>query len=129
VLFASAALVGIAHQTGWMISSKEPILKRRGVSWKERLRLRNVGNEILERARSNDWNFARMKRELIASPAGSVWEEFAFYFVGDSNGAPDCVILLPRNPKYQTEIGIVERATFHTRPFRDLSELLARSPP
>ncbi len=129
VLFACAALVGIAHQTAWMVSSPEPIFKRRGVAWKERFRLRNVGNEILERARSNDWNFARVKAELTASATASTWEEFAFYFVGDSNGVPDCVIFLPRNPKHRTEIGIVERANFNTRPFRDLNELLRRTPP
>ena len=127
VLFASAALVGIAHQTGWMISSQEPVFKSRKATLQEWMQLRNVGKEILERARTNEWNFARLKSDLTAQ--GSTWEEFAFYFVGDSNGTPDCVILLPRNPKYQTEIGIVERATFHTRPFRDLSELLVRSPP
>ena len=128
LLFASAALVGIAHQTGWMISSPEPIFKSRKMFLKERFRLRSVGNEILERARANEWEFAKVKSELIAPAAGSSWEEFAFYFVGDSNGVPDCVIVLPRNPKHQTEIGIVERANFHTRPFRDLPELL-RSPP
>jgi len=126
VLFASASFVGIAHQTGWMIGAKEPFFKRR---WDiaERMRLRTVGNEIFERARTNEWDFARPKGELTGR--GSAWEEFAFYFVGKSNGAPDCVILLPRNPKYQTEVGIVERANFHTRPFRDLTDLLVRSPP
>jgi len=126
VLFASASLVGIAHQTGWMISSPEPVFKSRKESLQERIQLRDVGKEILERARTNEWNFARLKANLTVQ--GSTWEEFAFYFVGDSNGTPNCVILLPRNPKYQTEVGIVERANFHTRPFRDFTALL-RSPP
>jgi hypothetical protein len=127
VLFASASLVGIAHQTGWMIGSKEPFFKRR---WDlaERMRLRNVAGSVLELARTNQWDFVRVKRELVKLPSGSNWESFAFYLVGESNGAPDRLILFRRNPKYQTEIGIVERDNFHTRPFRDLAELL-RSPP
>lgn len=127
VLFSSASLVGIAHQTGWMISSREPILKNRKAWLQERMQLRNVGKEILERARTNEWNFARLKSDLTGR--GSAWEEFAFYFLGNSNGTPHCVIFLPRNPKYQTEIGIVEEGTFNTRPFRDFTELLAGSPP
>jgi hypothetical protein len=127
VLFASASLVGVAHQTGWMITSKEPFFKRRW-DFAEQMRLRNVGGSVLELARTNEWDFVRVKRELATLPSHSNWESFAFYLVGESNGAPDRLILFRRNPKYQTEIGIVERDNFHTRPFRDLAELL-QSPP
>lgn len=128
VLFASAALVGVAHQTGWMLTSKEPFFNRRHEFIVERSRLRNTGGAVLELARSSEWDLARVKRELIEFPAGSNWEDFAFYFVGESNGAPDRVILLRRNPKYQTEIGIVERDNFHIKPFPDLIGLLQSSP-
>ena len=76
---------------------------------------------------NNTLSGTRLKSDLTGR--GSAWEEFAFYFLGNSNGTPHCVIFLPRNPKYQTEIGIVEEGAFHTRPFRDLTELLAGSPP
>jgi len=127
VLFASASLVGIGHQSGWMIGSKEPVFKRRGVAWKERIRLRNIGNDILEQARASEWDFARLKSDLTTQVA--TWEDFAFYFVSERNDAPPRIILLPRNPKSQTEIGVVERDTFSTRPFRDFTELLVRNPP
>jgi len=129
VLFASAALVGIAHQTGWMITSKEPFFNRRHQFLAERIRLRNTGGAVLELARSSEWDFSRVKRKLIEFPPGSNWEDFAFYFVGEGTVAPERVILFRRNPKYQTEIGIVERDNFHTRPFQDLSELLLRGTP
>jgi len=128
VLFASAGLVGVAHQTGWMISSPEPIFKRRGAFLKERIRLHNVGREVLQLAQSHGWNPGRVKHELIGPGPRSSWEDFAFYFVGASNSTLDCVILLPRNPKNQGEIGIVERETFHTRPFQELTELLGSRP-
>jgi len=127
VLFASASLIGVAHQSVWMITSKEPFFKRRW-DFAEQMRLRNVGGSVLELARTNEWDFVRVKRELATLPSHSNWESFAFYLVGKSNGAPDRLILFRRNPKYQTEIGIVERDNFHTRPFRDLAELL-QSPP
>ena len=129
VLFASAAFVGIAHQTGWMITSKEPFFNRRHEWMIERARLQNVGAAVLQLARNSEWDFVRVKGELIELPPRFSWEDYAFYFVGESNGAPKRVILLRRNPKYQAEIGVVERDNFSTRPFRDLSELLVRSPP
>ena len=128
VLFASAALVGIAHQTGWMITSKEPFFNRRHEWMIERARLQNVGAAVLQLARNSEWDFVRVKGELIEFLPWSGWENYAFYFVGESNGAPQRVLLFRRNPKYQAEIGVVERDNFSTRPFRDLAELL-RSPP
>ena len=129
VLFASAALVGIAHQTGWMISSDEPIFRRRGPNLRERMRLSNVGHQALQAAHDSNWDLVRVKQELIGPRPGSNWEDFAFYFVGGSNGTVDRVIVLPRNPKNQTDIGVVERGTFQTRRLRDLAELLVQSPP
>jgi hypothetical protein len=129
VLCASAGLVGVAHQTGWMLSSDEPVFRRRGAGFKERIRLHNVGKEVLQLALANDWDLARLKRELIGPAARSSWEEFAFYFVAASNDAPACVILLPRNPKHRTEIGIVERDTFQTRSIGTLPHLLGQTHP
>jgi hypothetical protein len=128
VLFASAALVGVAHQTGWMILSKEPMFRTGKEAMADRTRLRYASRAVFEVAQTNEWDLVRVKREMARLPFGSNWEDFAFYFVGATNGSTERLILLQRNPKYQQEIGIVERDKLYTRPFQDLAGLL-KSPP
>jgi hypothetical protein len=125
LLGASAALVGIAHQTAWMLTSGEPVFKSRLGIASEKVRLWQMGDEVLRMMSSNAWDFSKLQSSTSGRGGERpAWEDFSFYFLAGTNGRAGRVVFIRRDPKHQKEIGVVQDGVFDTKRPSELSKMI-----
>jgi len=90
-LFAAMSVIGIAHQTIWMIASKQSFLQNRNV------RTMATASQVHRLAMEANWNVSEL-RKLIAKAPGSPsqWEEFNVVLQAEPNGTVTNVLVIDR---------------------------------
>jgi hypothetical protein len=107
VLLALMSLVGVTHQLGWILISKEPVFARRGKWVRDQVDLMNTASEIANITRSNPEKASqavlydrRLPEMRDHTPA---WEKYNVLFVEPTNGYFAVVWL--RDPSLHRRIG------------------------
>ena len=109
VLFAVMSFLGVAHQVGWILVSKEPIYVPILRYSRDRSVFMNATVEFERTARSNAWDLATARAKIWNEhPFGSdhpFWEKFSIRLISETNGAPTAALIFPRDSKLQEHIG------------------------
>jgi hypothetical protein len=107
VLLALMSLVGVTHQLGWILISKEPVFTRVGKGFGERAGLMHVATAIADIARTNSMKGlqavlydGRLPKMRDGTPP---WEKYNVLFVEPTNGYFAVVWL--RDPSLHRRIG------------------------
>ena len=134
VLFGAMSMVGVAHQTGWLIAAREPIFVSRMRHYRDLSEMRMLAGAIESTGAEQHWN-AGATRKLVWGcfrDGTDMQETLHTVFIEGTNGRLSRALVFPRNPKTfsRTGVGIVEPdAPFRTEPATELTKLLQFRPP
>ena len=109
VLFAIMSFLGIAHQVGWILVSKEPMFVPIGRYSRDHSVFRNATVKFERAAESNAWDLVAARSiawtEDSHGSGDPFWEKFSIRLISETNGAPSAALIFPREPKLQERIG------------------------
>ena len=134
-LFAAMSVVGVAHQTGWLIAAREPIYVPRYWSspHPHRMQMRSLAGAIEFLGAEQRWDADAIRKHVWSCLRGEadLQEKMHTVFLKDAGGRLVRALVFPRNPKTfaQTGVGIVEPdAKYRTEPAVALTNLLQALP-
>ena len=107
VLLAIMSFLGIAHQVGWILVSKEPMFVPIGRYSRDHSVFRNVTVVFERAAETNGWDLAAARASVWAEDGWGqpFWEKYSIRLVSETNGAFSAALIFPRDPKLQKRIG------------------------
>ncbi len=122
VFMAIMGAVGVAHQVGWLVRAKEPLMVQRKFRGAERIDLQQFALELYTAADANGWkadfirkDFAALSSRFTRRPA---LEDYHMLPLGGEQGEVTSVVVFPRDPAAFTATGFVQvsrqsQADFH----------------
>lgn len=106
-LLTIMSLVGIAHQSGWILLSKEPVFVSRHRWLRDQVDLMNAAHSIADISRSNDANRSEMilcdSRLPKMLDGKSPWEKISLVFLESTNAC--FAVLWLRDERLHQQIG------------------------
>lgn len=134
IFMAIMGAVGVAHQVGWLVRSKEPLMVQRKFRGAERVDLRQFALELHTAGEAHGWKadsmrkgFATLSSEFTRRPA---IEDYHMLLFGGEQGGVTSVVVFPRDPTAFTTVGFV-RVSRHSdidfHPAEALRQFLANS--
>jgi hypothetical protein len=134
--FAIMGTVGVAHQVGWLLNSKEPLYVARPSPWEFTLNLRTKAIDLTSIAESESWDFIRTRAlfyEQQALPGTRMRpngiEDVHVLFLEGQRGKLAAAVFFYRDMAIREKTGIVltTPSSLHEQhSFRELPELLAK---
>lgn len=106
------SFVGVAHQIGWILVSKEPMFVQVGRYTADFVSLINAGRAFEECAESNGWDFASSQASVwrldfsVDKDGSAFWEKYCVCLAPETNGMVSSALIFPRDPKLLEETGI-----------------------
>lgn len=102
VFMAIMGAVGVAHQVGWLVRSKEPLMVQREYRGAARIDLQEFGRDLAEALDSSRWK-ADSVREAIMNLTSWVTrhaavEDYHFVPLGSEQGKVTAVAIVPGTP-------------------------------
>lgn len=106
VLLAVMSVVGVAHQFGWILISKEPVFVRRGAWLREKFDLMSTAKSIAKMASTNRVTSPAILRDDTIPDTHDgkrPWEKYSVLFVDPVNG--HFAVLWPRDTGIERLVG------------------------
>ncbi len=134
VFFAIMGAVGVIHQVGWLVRSKEPVMVRQEFWGFLRGQLHNCGHDLLAAADDTNWNLEDARRAFLqiaewrASRPGTV-EDFHIVLFPGTNAQMVAGIIFHRDLAARARTGFVlvtPTTESEFLPFAELPAVLAR---
>lgn len=136
LFIAAMGVTGFVHQVGWLMSSKEPLMRERNSYATSRMLMREVSMQILVAAENTDWNLASARQEFVSDSARLTsrrqpLEELHVLFIPGEQGRMTAAILFPRDRAQNERTGFIlvgkEAArSVEEYPMKELQAVLAR---
>jgi hypothetical protein len=111
VLLSVMSLLGMAHQSGWILVSKEPIFVRRGRIPLQAHELRNAAMAFDHSAQTNAWNIAALGSNFwthivwTSADEQPFWEKYSVHLLEATSGTFSGAFVLPRDGKVFDRVG------------------------
>ena len=108
------AVGGIVHQAGWIYSSPEPLMVRKGINWKEHVNIQQMAGDLRIAAGEATNNLIEIRRALWHPTNGSfdspariaavLQSSYILFIVGEKNTVRGSLIF-PRDPADAAKLG------------------------
>lgn len=135
LFFAVMGAVGVAHQVGWLLRSKEPVMVRRKFNAVSIYQLRPRGIDLLETAIDAKWRLEDTRRAFFLKDRdgrenrAETMEDFHIILFPGTNGQMVAGIIFHRDSLLRARSGFVlvtPLAESELRPISELPAILAR---